>query len=74
MDNIKPVFKPIRLFYILIFVHLIPYACWAFIDLSLIKPILIVFGDSEGRMGYICFLFAIILMAVPLIFPFKKQK
>ena len=74
MDNIKPVFKPTRLIYILIFAHLIPYLCWAFIDLSLTKPILIVFSYSEGRGGYLFFLFAIIFMSGPFILPFEEQK
>ncbi len=74
MENTKAVFKPNRLIYILIFAHLIPYACWAFIDLSLINPLLITFNSSEGRGGYLCFLFCILFMSCPFILPFEEQK
>ena len=69
----KPKFYFNRFIYSLFGMHFIVYLCWAFIELSLTKPIQETFATNYSRGWYIVFLFCVLCYS-EFYYPFENKK
>lgn len=69
----KPKFYYNRFIYSLFGTHFIIYLFWAFIELSLSKPIQETFLTSDSRTWYVAFLICVLCCSAPFYAPFKDE-